>query len=112
MLRTTRTAALTAILLLPIVLSAPAPSQSQSYTYRGTVHAVNAQTGSLDLVTGVGMALRLVHMTAGPGVRTSAPAAGLRIADVKPGDVVRVDGRRTSAGLVVDRIEKLEAPAR
>jgi hypothetical protein len=51
-------------------------------------------------------------MTAGPGVRTSAPAAGLRIADVKPGDVVRVDGRRTSAGLVVDRIEKLEAPAR
>ena len=114
MFRSTRTAALSAILLLPIVLSAPAPSQSQSYTYRGTVHAVNAQTGSLDLVTGVGMALRLVHMTVGggPGARTSAPAAGLRIADVKPGDVVRVDGRRTSAGLVVDRIEKLEAPAR
>jgi hypothetical protein len=112
MLRSTRTAALSAILLLPIVLSAPAPSHSQSYTYRGTVHAVNAQTGSLDLVTGVGMALRLVHVTAGPGVRTTAPAAGLRIADVKPGDVVRVDCHRTSAGLVVDRIEKLEAPAR
>ena len=118
MLRTTRTAALSAILLIPLVISAPAarrsqaPTQPASYTYRGTVHAVNAPTGSLDLLTGVGMALRLVHMTAGPAVRTTAPTVGLRMADVKPGDVVRIECRRTSAGLVVDRIEKLEAPAR
>lgn len=119
MARTTRTAALSAVLLIPLVISAPArraqaPTQpAASYTYRGTVHAVNAPTGSLDLLTGVGMALRLVHMTAGPAVRsTAAPTAGLRMVDLKPGDVVRVDCRRTSAGLVVDRIEKLEAPAR
>ena len=118
MSRTTRTAAFRAIVLLPLAISAPAATHSQappaaSYTYRGTVHAVSAQNGSLDLITGVGMALRLVHMTAGPGGgRTTAPGAGLRIADVKPGDIVRVDCRRTSAGLVVDRIEKLEAPAR
>lgn len=121
MLRTTRTAALSAILLVPLVISAPATRRGQappptqpaaSYTYRGTVHAVNAPTGSLDLLTGVGMSLRLVHMTAGPAVRTTAPTVGLRMADVKPGDVVRIQCRRTSAGLVVDRIEKLEAPAR
>ncbi|HYL20130.1 MAG TPA: hypothetical protein VEU74_00095 [Gemmatimonadales bacterium] len=119
MLRTTRTAALSAILLIPLVISAPAARQAQaptqpaaSYTYRGTVHAVNAPTGSLDLLTGVGMALRLVHMTAGPAVRTSASTVGLRVTDLKPGDVVRVECRRTSAGLVVDRIEKFEAPAR
>ncbi|HEV2749218.1 MAG TPA: hypothetical protein VGV12_01700 [Gemmatimonadales bacterium] len=117
MLATTRTV-LTAILLIPLATSAPtvrsqSPAQpAAACTYRGTVHAVNAQTGSLDLITGVGMALRLVHMTAGSAVRTSAPSAGLRMSDVKPGDVVRVDCRRTSAGLVVDRIEKLEAPAR
>jgi hypothetical protein len=123
MLRTTRTAALSAILLIPLVISAPAmrrghappPTQpAASFTYRGTVHAVNAPTGSLDLLTGVGMSLRLVHMTAGPAVRsgTAAPTAGLRMTDVKPGDVVRVECRRTNAGLVVDRIERLEAPAR
>lgn len=121
MLRTTRTAALSAILLIPLVISAPAARRPQaptqpaaSYTYRGTVHAVNAPTGSLDLVTGVGMSLRLVHLTAGPAVRSSAaaPTAGLRMTDLKPGDVVRVECRRTNAGLVVDRIEKLEAPAR
>ena len=114
----TRTAALSAILLIPLVISAPAnlprpaTQTASSYTYRGTVHAVNAQTGSLDLITGVGMTLRLVHLTAGSAVRTSAPSAGLRMSDVKVGDVVRVDCRRTNAGLVVDRIEKFEAPAR
>lgn len=115
---TTRTAALSAVLLLPFVVSfhspslVPAQAAAASYTYRGTVHAVNPQNGSLDLITGVGMSFRLVHMTAGPGVRTTAPATGLRMADVKPGDVVRVDCRQTGAGLVVDRIAKLEAPAR
>ncbi len=120
MARITRTAALSAISLIPLVISAPArPTQAPtqpaaSYTYRGTVHDVNAPTGSLDLLTGVGMALRLVHMTAGPAVRGSAaaPTAGLRMTDLKPGDVVRVECRRTSTGLVVDRIEKPEAPAR
>jgi hypothetical protein len=114
------------ILLIPFLMSTPIrhrlqapppppPTQpATSYTYVGTVHAVNAQTGTLDLITGVGMSLRLVHMTAGPAVRTSSPASGLRIADVKPGDAVRVECRRTSAppGLVVNRIEKIEAPAR
>ena len=119
MARTTRTAALSAILLIPFTISAPAGRGAQapaqpavSYSYRGTVHAVNAPTGSLDLLTGVGMSLRLVHMTAGPAVRSSAPTAGLRMIDLKPGDVVRIECRRTSAGLVVDRIEKVEAPAR
>lgn len=114
---------LSAILLIPFLIStpirhrlqAPPPTQpATSYTYLGTVRAVNAQAGTLDLITGVGMSLRLVHMTAGPAVRASAPATGVRIADVKPGDAVRVECRRTSAppGLVVNRIEKIEAPAR
>ncbi|PYO42841.1 MAG: hypothetical protein DMD33_09255 [Gemmatimonadetes bacterium] len=119
MLRKTRIAALCAILLTPLAISGPAGNRTQSaaqpapsYTYRGTVHAVNASTGTLDLITGVGMSLRLVHLSAGPAVHTSAPTAGLRMADVKPGDIVTVECHRTSAGLVVDRIEKLEAPAR
>jgi hypothetical protein len=115
---------LRAILLVPFLVSTPirhrlqapppATQPATSYTYVGTVHAVNAQTGTLDLITGVGMSLRLVHMTAGPAVRTSSPTVGVHIADVKAGDAVRVECRRTGTppGLVVNRIEKIEAPKR
>ena len=103
----TRTAALAALLLLPLLASAaadrraPAATQAAAtYTYQGTVHTVDPKTSSLDLITGVGMALRLVHMRALPA--TPLP-------DLKPGDVVRVDCHRTAAGLVADRIQKLDA---
>ena|SRR5437870_5740363 len=105
---TTRTAALAAILLLPLVTSAPADHRRlhaaqavPTYTYQGTVHAVNSKAGSLELITGVGMALRLVRMS-------MAPAARPALAQVKPGDVVRAECRRTEAGLVADRVEKLK----
>ncbi len=110
MRRAIRTAALTAILLLPLVISAPADwgaltsaQPAPSYTYQGTVRAVNARAGTLELITGVGMSLRVVR------VKT---ARTTRLADLKPGDVVRAECRRTAAGLVADRVEKLEVGAR
>ena len=109
-----RTAALTVILLTPLVASAPTDWRSlksaqaaPSYTYQGTVRAVNARTGSLELITGVGMSLRVVRMTMAPTTRLIAAGATPRLADLKPGDVVRAEGRRTAAGLVADRVEKL-----
>ena len=107
MQRTIRTAALTAILLVPLVTAAPAnwralnsAQPAASYTYQGTVRAVNARTGTLELITGVGMSLRVVRMTM---------ASATRLADLKPGDVVRAEGRRSATGLVVERVEKLAA---
>src|SRR6267142_706188 len=109
-----RTAALTVILLTPLVASAPTDWRSlnsaqaaPSYTYQGTVRAVNARTGSLELITGVGMSLRVVRMTTAPTTRLIAAGATSRFADLKPGDVVRAECRRTAAGLVADRVEKL-----
>ena len=111
MRRTIRTAALTAILLLPLVISAPADwgalSSAQpapSYTYQGTVRAVSARAGTLELITGVGMSLRVVRVKTAPTTRL--------LAGLKPGDVVRAECRRTPAGLVADRVEKLEVGAR
>src|SRR5438034_9435022 len=73
MRRTIRTAALSAILLVPLVISAPADwgpltsaQPAPSYTYQGTVRAVNARAGTLELITGVGMSLRVVRMTMAP----------------------------------------------
>ena len=106
---TSRAVALTAIVLLPALTLAPADGRAQgaqpaaSYTYQGTVHAFTANTRSLDLITGVGMALRIVHVTV-------APAAGVAGLEFKPGDVVRMECHRTDTGLVADRIERVEVP--
>src|SRR2546428_1394588 len=57
-----RAAALAAILVTPALTSAPV--QPSTYTYRGTVHTVQPRAGSLELITGVGFALRLGQMRA------------------------------------------------
>ncbi len=113
----TRTIALAAVLLSPVLTSAaadrrtPAATQAAAtYAYQGTVHAVDPKTSSLDLITGVGMALRLVHMRdmrALPTTPVTAGGAPIPLAALKPGDVVRADCHRTEAGLVADKIEKL-----
>ncbi len=114
MRRNIRTAALTAILLVPLVSAAPATwralttaQPAPSYTYRGTLRAVNARTGALELITGVGMALRVVRISTAPTTRLAAAGAAPRLADFKPGDVVRAECRRTATGLVADRVEKI-----
>jgi hypothetical protein len=114
---TTRAAAVAAILLIPLAVSSPAhPARgldlvqaAPSYTYVGTVHAVNARGGSLDLITGVGMALRLVHIPTQPTTLFAGAGAALRLGALQPGDIVRAECRTTPAGLVASRIEKIEA---
>ncbi len=115
----TRAAALSAILLLPLLTTAAvdrraraAAQPAQSYTYRGTVHAIDARTSSVALITGVGMALRLVQLRALSTTHISAAGAPIPLTALKPGDVVRADCHRTAAGLVADQIERLDGGAR
>jgi len=51
-------------------------------------------------------------MTMAPTTRLAAGGAAPRLADLKPGDVVRAEGRRTTTGLVADRVEKLAVGGR
>ena len=114
---TNRAVAFAAILLSPIVTHAATDRHSQdatqpaaSYTFQGTVRAYSPKTG-LDLITGVGMALRLVHVTAAPAAHGGGgAAASLAGLDLKAGDVVRVECHRAEEGLVADRIERVEVP--
>jgi hypothetical protein len=117
-MHSSRAVAFIAILLLPVVTHARAGRPTQgaaqpaaSYTYQGTVRAFKAKTGSLDLITGVGMALRIVHVTVAPAAHAAGGAAA-RLAglEFKPGDIVRVECHRTDTGLVADRIERVEVP--
>ena len=114
---TSRAVALTAIVLLPALTLAPADGRAQgaqpaaSYTYQGTVRAFTPSRASLDLITGVGMALRIVHATVAPAAHAPGDTtAGLAGVEFKPGDVVRMECHRTDTGLVADRIERIEVP--
>src|SRR2546430_12307875 len=82
-----RAAALAAILVTPALTSAPV--QPPTYTYRGTVHTVQPRAGSLELITGVGFALRLGQMRAAAAARVEEAGAGNAPADPKPGDLAR-----------------------
>ena len=88
-----------------------APQPAALYTYQGTVHSMQAKTGTLELITGVGLALRLVQMRIPTGLRvagTATGAASMGASGVKPGDVVRVVCHRADGRLVADKVEKLE----
>ena len=87
-----------------------APQPAVAYTYQGTVHSVQAKTGTLELITGVGHALRLVQMRVPIGLQVAGTAGGasLGVRGVKPGDVVRVLCHRAGGSLVADKVEKLK----
>ena len=87
-----------------------APQPAVPYTYQGTVHSVQVKTGTLELITGVGHALRLVQMRVPTGLQVAGTAGGasLGVRGVKPGDVVRVVCHRAGGSLVADKVEKLE----
>jgi hypothetical protein len=96
-----RAAALTAVLLFPAV--GAAAQRNVPYVYQGTVHTV--KSGSVELIIGVGLALRLVQVRTLPTTVVASEGAPVALTDLKRGDVVRADCRLTDTGLVVDRIE-------
>ena len=109
MVKLPRAAALAAVLVTPVLTSAPV--QPSTYIYQGTVHTVQPRASSLELITGVGFALRLVPMRAVAATRVERAGVAISLADLKPGDVVRADCRRTALGLVADRIVEIDGTA-
>jgi len=101
MKRLTRAAAVVALSLLAAA-AAPAGAD-EPQTYRGTVYTV--QLGGLDLLTGVGYALRVVHIRT-PETTVVRGGGSLHVSEIKPGDVIEADCRLTDAGLVAERIEQ------
>jgi len=91
---------------------AAAPAATPSATLTATVQSVDAQTRTLQVVTGVGYALRVVKLSwkaTSPTVKTAAPGASMD--QVKAGDLVRVEYAKEPEGNVVRTIEILPSPA-
>src|SRR2546427_3675919 len=97
-----RAAALAAILVTPALTSAPV--QPSTYTYRGTVHTVQPRAGLLELITGVGFALRLVQMRAVAATRIEKAGVAIAPPDPKPRGMVRARFRPPPHGLLAARI--------
>ncbi|HYR52990.1 MAG TPA: hypothetical protein VET83_10280 [Candidatus Dormibacteraeota bacterium] len=95
------------LVLASTLLAAAVQDQPAHPSVQGTIHAIQPKSGSLDLVTGVGMALRIVHVAA-PTTARLAPA-GAPLSTLKRGDIVRVQCHWSGKQLVADRIDKVGA---
>jgi len=95
------------VLLASSLFAAGAPQQGVPTSLQGTIVGVQPTAGSLDLVTGVGMALRQVRLTmpATAGIAGGSTVAPLSM--FKRGDIVRVQCHWSGKRLVTDRIEKV-----
>lgn len=83
---------------------------------RGAVRSVDTRTRTLEVITGVGYALRLVRLDVPADVPiTAAGVATLTLGDLKPGDVVAVSfGSRTGKSLAysIQRVGRMETGPR
>jgi hypothetical protein len=95
--------------------AAPAPDSAPaapSQRLTATVMAVDARTATIDLLTGVGHALRIVRIHVPRqaeirDVRGTAPMSA-----VTPGGIVYVEYQRTAAGMIASTLELREARPR
>ena len=82
-----------------------------SVTLTATVQSIDAQARTLQVVTGVGHALRVVKISWKEAPTVKAAAAGTGMAQLKPGDLVRIEYTKAPEGNVVETIELLPSPA-
>jgi hypothetical protein len=82
-----------------------------SATLTATVQSIDAQARTLEVVTGVGYALRVAKLSWKEPPTVKATAAGAGMSQIKPGDLVRVEYAKAPEGNVVRTIELLPRPA-
>lgn len=100
-------------LLAFLAVTPPSAAQQQAPprhppSYQGTVQSIRHAAGEVDLLIGVGEALRVLRLRIVPATRVTGGGGSATAADILPGDVIRADCHPTPQGLVADRIEKLE----
>jgi hypothetical protein len=89
---------------------ATADGPTPSIALTATVRSVDPPGRTLEIVTGVGLALRIVRLAWKETITVKAANAGVGIAQLKPGDFVHVEYAKTSAGNIVKTIELLPPP--
>jgi len=95
------------LLLVPVAAAAQQPPAAPPHaTVQGAVRTVDPRTHTLEVTTGVGMALRVVRLTLAAETRITAGGAPLAAALLRPGDLVRVAYGARPGGFVAYTIER------
>jgi len=86
---------------------------------RGAIRAVDTRARTLEVTTGVGLALRVVRLQVPAAVpitdQNGAQSAPINLAALKPGDVIRVSFGSRPTGFVaytIERVGRMEAGVR
>ena len=95
-------------LLACLFTAAPAAAQQSPHdSVQGAVRAVDVRGRTIEVTTGVGMALRVVRLRVPADTRITAAGAPLAFALLKPGDIIRVSFGSRPGGSVAYRIERV-----
>jgi hypothetical protein len=99
--------ALFSYLVLCTAFRPAAAQQAPHDSLRGAVRVVNVRGRAVEVTTGVGHALRVVRLQIAPDTRLTAEGAALALAQLQPGDIVRVSYGARPSGYVAYTIERL-----
>jgi hypothetical protein len=97
-----------AALALACRVAAGAPAAD---TLTATVRAFDSRAGTLELLTGVGHALRIRRVHLPPALGISQGRTRQTVTALTPGCVVRVECRTTAGGTVASTVELIRTPA-
>ncbi len=90
--------------------SPPAPARridSTPNVLTATCRSMDLRAGTMDVITGVSFALRLVAFRVHEATEVVIRGQPAALTDLESGRVVRIEYRRTPQGNVADRIEEL-----
>jgi hypothetical protein len=97
-----------AFVLVGAVEASPAPrAEADAVDLNATIHSVDVDAKMVEVVTGIGHALRVYAMRVGPSCQIRVEGGSATLAQLKSGPVVHVRYRRTDAGMVAEAIETL-----
>jgi len=86
----------------------PSPlSQAAAATLTGTVRAVDTEAAAVEMITGVGLALRWMSVQVDPASKIEVAGAPAELGDLAPGDIVRVRYRKVDKRNVAESIERV-----
>ena len=102
-----RTAALLAVLMSLSPPTVAASQATQGDTVVAAVQRVNHRARTIDLTSGVGLALRIVRLQVPPETPITAGGEALRFDLIVPGDVLRVSFGARQTGYVAYTIERI-----
>lgn len=107
--------AIAAVITVKALGAAPAPPSAPTAPMErltATVNAIDSRAGTIDLLTGVGHALRIVRIHVPPRIQMRDVHGAVPMSALEPGCIVYVEYERTQGGMVASTLELREARPR